>query len=538
MRKHSVLALSCIALSCVSSTWAAQPLNLNHQPVSVLQTINTNNFSAAQSSYQPIRSSIDLNKTTHVRLQQTFQGYPVWHGDFIVHVPAGGDASFSHLTSNKNATMNGVVYQNLNQDLINTPAYIFNAAQADKALQQAINLYQQKTGFKQAVSKSKSKLMVFVDRDNKAHWAFLVSFMTRPANAMPEMPTYIVDAVTFKVYQQWNNLQTLDEAPGGGFGGNSKMGELTYDGLTGDLPELKFERDTAASICYLENADVTVKDVRKGDAVSQFSCTAVDNAHDNVYWDADENSTNGAYSPDNDALYAGQVIKEMYQKWYKVPVLTQNGNPMMLVMRVHENMENAYWDGQQMTFGDGGSRFYPLVSLGVGAHEISHGFTQQHSNLTYEGQSGGLNESFSDMAAQAAEFYSGGHNSWQIGPEITKAQDEALRYMDEPTKDCKNGMPPGWWCSINNVSQYNPWLNVHYSSGIFNKVFYLMGTAQDWDTKKAFDVMVQANQSYWTSGETFQSAACGVMKANHDLKFDDAAVVSAFDAVGIDVSKC
>ncbi len=59
-----------------------------------------------------------------------------------------------------------------------------------------------------------------------------------------------------------------------------------------------------------------------------------------------------------------------------------------------------------MTFGDGASYFYPLVSLDVSAHEVSHGFIEQNSNLIYSGQSGGINEAFSDMAGEAAEFYS------------------------------------------------------------------------------------------------------------------------------------
>ena len=53
-------------------------------------------------------------------------------------------------------------------------------------------------------------------------------------------------------------------------------------------------------------------------------------------------------------------------------------------------------------------------------------------------QSGGMNEAFSDMAAQAAEVYAYGvgKNSWQIGPEIFKEKNKALRYMDMPSKDC------------------------------------------------------------------------------------------------------
>ena len=73
-------------------------------------------------------------------------------------------------------------------------------------------------------------------------------------------------------------------------------------------------------------------------------------------------------------------------------------------MLVHygKNLDNAFWNGSFVHFGDGGKTFYPTVGLDISSHEISHGFTQQHSGLIYKGQSGGLNESFSDMAGEAA----------------------------------------------------------------------------------------------------------------------------------------
>src|SRR5207253_1565941 len=72
-----------------------------------------------------------------------------------------------------------------------------------------------------------------------------------------------------------------------------------------------------------------------------------------------------------------------------------------ILSRAHysNNYENAFWDGQEMTYGDGGTTLYEMSgSLDVVAHEIDHGFTQFHANLNYQGQSGGMNESFSDIA--------------------------------------------------------------------------------------------------------------------------------------------
>jgi pseudolysin len=227
----------------------------------------------------------------------------------------------------------------------------------------------------------------------------------------------------------------------------------------------------------------------------------------------------------------------MYEKWYGLPVLTEGGKPMMLNMVVHDPIDNAFWDGRQMTFGDGVSMFYPLTSLGVAAHEISHGFTEQHAGLAYYGQSGGMNEAFSDMAAQAAEFYAYGKVSWQIGPEIFKQEGRALRYMDQPSKDC-NGKAPGSWCSIDNVSQYTNGLDVHYSSGIYNRVFYLVGSSKFWTPKMAFDVMLHANMNYWTSNTNFAQGSCGVLKATKDLGLSPTAFKKAFKTVGVDTSKC
>ena len=76
--------------------------------------------------------------------------------------------------------------------------------------------------------------------------------------------------------------------------------------------------------------------------------------------------------------------------------------------RVHygDQYNNAFWDGTKMTYGDGdGVDFGPLVSLDVAGHEMSHGVTSRSANLTYSGESGGLNESNSDIFGTMVEFY-------------------------------------------------------------------------------------------------------------------------------------
>lgn len=500
---------------------AAQSVDLQDKSAAYFHKLMMPSTATQQVGFKTTSTSVDANQIKHTRIQETYAGYPVYGADVTMH------------QSQNQSHLNGVVYQNLAQDLKNTPAAVFAAAQAQKALAQAKQLYQKKVGRTTAVTQPKTKLVVYIDANKKAHWAFVVSFIVHGRTAIP---TYILDAESFTVYKQWNNLQTLEYTTAGGFGGNVKMGKLVYDSLPNDLPAMTMERDSTNNTCYVENDDVTVLDMNKdlnNPPIAQFPCEATDAQHGTIYWDGERDAVNGAYSPINDALYAGKIIKEMYQNWYHVPVLINNGRPMMLVMRVHARyedgaaLENAYWDGQSMTFGDGEDYFYPLVSLGVAAHEISHGFTEQHSGLIYASESGGLNESFSDMAAQAAEYYSYGKSSWQIGGEIVKNQGEALRYMDEPTRD-------GF--SISDVRDFDDDLDVHQTSGIFNKAYYLLSNSKDWNAKKAFDVMVHANMYYWTSMSTFEAAACGVRRSAHDYKYDIHSVDLAMAGVGIAVN--
>ncbi|OGT59053.1 MAG: hypothetical protein A3F14_04080 [Gammaproteobacteria bacterium RIFCSPHIGHO2_12_FULL_43_28] len=535
-RRIFKLGLLPTCLFMALSANAATPIDLGHQPVSFLAKMSEQGFLGQQIKFNEVSRSADFNQTLHVRLKQTYLGYPVFGGDAVVHTP---NANNQMLTLNQLATpaasMNGKIYQDLQRDLTNAPAFIFETSQAVKARQEAIKAYQQKSAATPAITNQQSHLMVYIDKNNKAHWAYQVSFDAAPvkAEAMPEKPIYILDAFSFEVYEQWNNLQTIEDTMGGGFGGNKKMGKVTYDNLKDHLPQLEMTRDENA-MCYLQNADVTVHDRRKNDEVIQFACKTKDQEHNNLYWDGQLDYANGGYSPANDALFEGAVIKKMYQDWYHLPVLEKAGKPMMLDMVVHEKMDNAYWDGERMVFGDGVIMFYPLTSLDVAAHEISHGFTEQHANLVYEKQSGGMNEAFSDMASQAAEFYAHGKNNWKIGSDIVWIGD-ALRYMDKPSKDCS------WMsstCSIDDASKYTDSLDVHYTSGVYNRFFYLIATTKGWDTKKAFNVMVQANQHYWTPNTTFVEGACGVLKATKDYKYDVDAVKAAAKTVAIDTSTC
>lgn len=528
---------------------AAAPLNPKQTSLQVFQQkfIIDITGKAQQSSLRltPINSlkyvgvHKDMHHKNHFRLQQQYAGYDVFGGYVIVHgkvLNTGNTLAVDNTT-----TMTGLVYDNLQSDL-GAPATNFEQ-RAGSALQTFLAQFQG-----DSISQTTAVPIVYIDEGNQAHWAYKVSALIQYIDKIPARPTAILDAQTFNEFIQWNALKTsntvnkLSLVKGQGYGGNTKTEKLEYNGV--QYPFLEISRNPATQICYMSNSGVRVIDMHhKFSTVSnssmKFNCPeATSLLQQDYYWTGylgdGYDTENGGFSPSDDALYFGYVINHLYYDWYHENALSQpDGTPMKLVMRVHygDGYENAFWDGMSMTFGDGADFFYPLVSLGVGAHEISHGFTEQHSDLMYYGESGGINEAFSDMAAQAAEYYSTKTNTWMLGSEIVKEDSgyTALRFMDLPSKD---------GVSIDTADEYYEGLDVHYSSGVYNHLFYLLAHQQGWSTKKAFDVMIKANMDYWTPYSNFQEGACGILSATQDLGYAMGDVQQVLDLVKIDTQDC
>ncbi|WP_208088567.1 M4 family metallopeptidase [Bradyrhizobium barranii] len=364
-------------------------------------------------------------------------------------------------------------------------------------------------------------LVYLVQKNREVRLVYRTSFFTTvrdgTAGPRPTRPVLFIDAITGETVSSYENLQHAQK--GTGPGGNAKTGQYTYGSET--VPP--FEVSEQGSICQMDSPYVFTEHMNFSDKGTNkpFAFRCYNNAGDHI---------NGAFSPLNDAQFFGQVVVDMYKDWYGVSPLKQK-----LHMRVHysSNQDNAFWNGSSTTFGDGHTMFYPLVGLDVVAHEVSHGFTEQNSKLEYQNQPGGMNESFSDMAGEAAESYyfqkygdtfgrSG--SDLTVGADVTQKAGASLRYMCDPPQD---------GASIDHVSKYYDGLDVHYSSGIYNKVFCILSKRSGWDIRKAFHTFVIANQDYWTLNATFQNGAEGVLRAADRLKYQTKDVVIAFDQVGI-----
>ncbi len=221
--------------------------------------------------------------------------------------------------------------------------------------------------------------------------------------------------------------------------------------------------------------------------------------------------------------------------------LSLDGHNTATYIAAHVNTayDNAYYSDtcRCMFIGDGSS-FNSLGSIDVIGHEMGHGVTAATSNLTYAGESGGLNESSSDINGEAVEAYARGGgkgdtipltgNDWVLGKEISKTG-TPLRWMYRPSKD--GSSPDAWNSSIKR-------LDVHYSSGPNNRMFYFLAQgssadkASDYYSKylvktpaamtgigldKAYRIWFKANTTKFTSSTNYADARAKMIEAAGEL---------------------
>lgn len=228
------------------------------------------------------------------------------------------------------------------------------------------------------------------------------------------------------------------------------------------------------------------------------------------------------------------------------------GLPLLATVHYGKQYDNAFWDGNQMVFGDGDGQVFGRFtsSLSVIGHELGHGVTQYTSDLTYQGQSGALNESVSDVFGALVEQHSKGQSaaeaSWLIGEGLftDQVQGNALRSMKAPgtayDDDVLGKDPqPGHMDDFEETQDDNG--GVHLNSGIPNRAFYLAATAiggNAWDQAGTIWYETMAGDLV-SSGATFAEFAAATATTAVELfgaeSTEHIAVIDAWSTVGLPI---
>ena len=239
---------------------------------------------------------------------------------------------------------------------------------------------------------------------------------------------------------------------------------------------------------------------------------------------------------------------DLYKLFWNRDGIDNAGMTMISTVHYSTNYCNAFWNDVQMAYGDGNAaqNCGPLArSLDVAAHEMTHGVTSRESNLTYSGESGGLNESLSDVWGGGVEAYAlGGRNgTLSLDPKVFLIGDEVLppflRSMCDPVAD---GVSRDIWTS--NLGS----IDVHYSSGPNNLVFCLLSkggmhprgrttyVVPAIGMRKALDLMYKANVDILTASSNYAAMRNAMILAAQQLGFDQAtqdAVACGYAAIAV-----
>lgn len=164
--------------------------------------------------------------------------------------------------------------------------------------------------------------------------------------------------------------------------------------------------------------------------------------------------------------------------------IDDEGLPLRGTVHFDRQYDNAFWNGDQMVFGDGDGQFFERFTIAVDviAHELTHGVTEDEAHLVYFSQAGALNESISDvfgsLVKQRLNKQSAESADWLIGAGLftERVNGAALRSMSAPGTaydDPVLGKDPQPSHMRSYVTTFEDNGGVHINSGIPNHAFYL-----------------------------------------------------------------
>jgi Zn-dependent metalloprotease len=423
-----------------------------------------------------------VSGTTITRVDHTYKGVHVWQSESVVVTDADGQIVSESVSDRRSGLGNGA--GNAKAANVNVTPAIAATTAIDKVVRAVapgashhappsaeLIIYPVMATVRAPGAENKAEAQLnaldLVEKVTGYELAYIVKTRMVQGDKAIYHDT-IISAVDGRVLKQWNSLQTVAGTGKSQYNGtvplNTALSGSTYSmkdpsrgtgGTYGMMAITNANHTTSAGAVYTN----TVNDW--GDGLQYVSGGSTTNA-------------NGQTAAVN-AMWGLMNTYDMHKNVLGWQSLDGNNTATYIAAHVNTAYDNAYYSDtcKCMFIGDGSS-FYSLGSIDVIGHEMSHGVTAATSNLTYSGESGGLNESHSDIGGEVVEAYAraGGTgtsipnsgNDWMMGKEISKTG-TPLRYMFKPSKDGRS--PDAWSSSIGS-------LDVHLSSGPNNRMFYFL----------------------------------------------------------------
>ncbi|HJV23362.1 MAG TPA: M4 family metallopeptidase [Holophagaceae bacterium] len=450
-----------------------------------------------------LRAVTDATGNTTARFQQQYRGIPVWGAQWVTHQDAKGQFQADRNGFQRVREMS--VEPSLSESealAVAQQAMKAKGAYATKPQAELVVLPIEKNVIAAKTHADGSLNARDVRRVITGHQlAYHVSLMVDNKQDGVAQKDYLIHAHSGEVLREWDSLETADK-PAVGTGNSQFSGTVTLSTVQKDDGTYELRDLTRGSLPHpytgqIGNATYNLDNQWPNDVPGNYVPGVAFSDADDVWGDgqqydfyiASHSTDANGQTVAVDAHYGVAMTWDYYKNVFGRNGIDDLGTSTYSRVHYGEQYANAFWNPACfcMTYGDGSlpgwmsPEMHAITEIDITGHEMSHGVMSSTAALQYYGESGGLNEANSDMMGKMVEFYAKGGGKgatipdsgadWGIGWGVFLTG-QPLRWMDKPSQD---GVSPDYWAPS---LQY---LDVHYSSGAANRMFYFLSTGASAD---------------------------------------------------------
>jgi len=451
------------------------------------------------------KSSVDQQGNRHLLYQQRHQGVPLWGQQLALHLDSKANLYL----------LNGRYQPSLK---LNTQATL-RALEAEEAAKRALGVTQ--------VHQISSELMVYTQTGTP-----LLVYKVDIQPSFSDRWLYFIDANSGAVVHKIHNIHHAVQPSSA----RDLLGQQRFFNSWLQNGSYLMADPTLLGQPLSAGYDPLAGPNATGDT---FILTANNGTGSNLAFVSSQNA-NAWDATAVSAMANTQTVYNYYKDTFGRQSIDGKNKNLLVVVHLEQGLDNAFWNGTFMVYGDGGQIFQPLAKcLDVAAHEMTHGVIESSANLIYENQSGALNESFADVFAAMVD-----RGDWLAGEDCTLPAPGFLRSLQDPSQ----GLDP----QPTKMSEYKNLPNtpqsdnggVHVNSGIPNRAAYLLaeglsaeGLGSSVGRVKAEQIYYRALTVYLTASAQFLDARRALIQASEDLYgvsgVEALAVGKAWDAVEV-----
>ena len=502
---------------------------------------------------QVVHTTTDAIGFVHTRFRQVYNSIPIWASELIVHFDRDGSLYAINGTYEPTPEEASVAPSLGEQEALNIVVADLESRNRWAPVSPEVAQWL-------GMRDPEPELVLYPDADRGMRLAFQVSLHAN----LVEWYVYLVDAENGQILNRIAQHCTLDPTvdfdpvtaglslnrrSAAGLAGSAEFTDANSVDLNGQNQTIRVHRaDDGTYFLFwdLDNiGDFTLPNLPENGGAVTISAGNTD-LNENAQISFVTSGNNSWTDPASVSAHANmKATYDYYKTAFGRKAINDQDQSLVSVVHVTQGgtgMDNAYWNGRVMAYGNGQQVFKPLAGAkDVAAHEMTHGVISATADLVYQAQPGALNESFADVFGVMND-----RDDFFLGEDVMNDGHAALRDLRNPDNpQARSGDPAvnGDFTQPAHMSQFRNLPNteegdnggVHINSGIPNRAAALVIESLGHDATE--QIYYRALANYLTRNSQFGDARVALIQSATDLHGAGSpevlAVSQAFDTVGI-----